>query len=154
MKSVVKNKKAYHEYQILDKYIAGIQLQGSEVKSIKAGKVSISEAYCFINDGEIFIKGMHVTEHKEGGIHNNHVPVRDRKLLLKKKEILKLKEKTSQKGLTIVPLEIILSSTGYVKIEVALCKGKNNFDKRESLKTKDAVKEMNKTKKEYVNDQR
>lgn len=142
MKSITKNKKAYYEYSILEKFIAGIQLQGSEVKSIKAGKVSIAEAYCFINNGEIFIKGMHVTEHKEGGIHNNHVPIRDRKLLMKKKEIIKLHEKMSQKGLTIVPLEIILSTTGFIKLEIGLAKGKNLYDKRISNKEKTLDREM------------
>jgi SsrA-binding protein len=142
MKSITKNKRAYFEYSILEKHIAGIQLQGSEVKSIKASKVSIAEAYCFISNGEIFIKGMHVTEHKEGGTHNNHQPVRDRKLLMKKKEILKLHEKMSQKGLTIVPLEIILSTTGFVKLEIGLAKGKNLYDKRVSNKEKDLDREM------------
>jgi SsrA-binding protein len=142
MKSITKNKRAYFEYSILEKHIAGIQLQGSEVKSIKASKVSIAEAYCFISNGEIFIKGMHVTEHKEGGTHNNHQPVRDRKLLMKKKEILKLHEKMSQKGLTIVPLEIILSNTGFVKLEIGLAKGKNLYDKRVSNKEKDLDREM------------
>lgn len=141
-KVIVKNKKAYFEYSILEKYIAGIKLQGSEVKSIKDSKVSISEAYCFITDGEIFIKGMHVTEHKEGGKHNNHVPTRDRKLLLKKKEIIKLEEKMSQKGLTIVPLEIILSPTGFIKLEIGLARGKNLYDKRTSLKDKDLKREL------------
>jgi SsrA-binding protein len=142
MKSITKNKRAYFEYSILDKYIAGIQLQGSEVKSIKASKVSIAEAYCFISNGEIFIKGMHVTEHKEGGTHNNHQPVRDRKLLMKKKEILKLHEKMSQKGLTIVPLEIILSTTGFIKLEIGLAKGKNLYDKKQSIKLKDLDREL------------
>ncbi len=142
MKSLTKNKKAYYEFQILDKYIAGIQLQGSEVKSIKASKVSITEAYCFIVNDEIFIKGMHVTEHKEGGKYNNHQPVRDRKLLLKKKEIIKLKENISQKGLTIIPLEIILSNTGFIKLEIGLAKGKNLYDKRNSIKDKDLKREL------------
>ena len=142
MKSLVKNKKATFEYSILERYIAGIKLQGSEVKTIKDSKVSISEAYCFITDGEIFIKGMHVTEHKEGGTHNNHVPTRDRKLLLKKKEIIKLEEKMSQKGLTIVPLEIILSPTGFIKLEIGLARGKNLYDKRTSLKDKDLKREL------------
>jgi SsrA-binding protein len=142
MKSITKNKKAYFEYQVLEKIMAGIQLQGSEVKSIKCGKVSIAEAYCFIKDGEIFIKGMHVTEHKQGGTHNNHIPVRDRKLLLKKKEILKLQENISQKGLTIIPLEIILNDTGFIKLEIGLCRGKNLYDKRISLKQKDLDREL------------
>jgi SsrA-binding protein len=142
MKSITKNKKAYFEFSILEKHMAGIKLQGSEVKSIRAGKVSISEAYCFINDGEIFIKGMNVTEHKEGGKHNNHQPLRDRKLLMKKKEILKLKENISQKGLTIVPLEIILTNTGFIKLEIGLAKGKNLYDKRSTIKEKDLKREM------------
>ena len=142
MKSITKNKKAYFEYQILDKYTAGIKLQGSEVKSIRAGKVSIVEAYCFIANDEIFIKGMHITEHKEGGIHNNHIPVRDRKLLMKKKEIIKLNDNIAQKGLTIVPLEIILTNTGFIKLEIGLAKGKNLYDKRNSLKEKDLKREL------------
>jgi SsrA-binding protein len=142
MKSITRNKKAYFEYQILDKYTAGIKLQGSEVKSIRAGKISIVEAYCFIVNDEIFIKGMHITEHKEGGIHNNHNPIRDRKLLMKKKEIIKLNENISQKGLTIVPLEVILTNTGFVKLEIGLAKGKNLYDKRNSLKEKDLKREL------------
>ena len=142
MKKICINKKAYFEYQILDKYTAGIKLQGSEVKSIRSGKVSIVEAYCFIADDEIFIKGMHVTEHKEGGKYNNHIPVRDRKLLMKKKEIIKLSENISQKGLTIVPLEIILTNTGFIKLEIGLAKGKNLYDKRNSLKEKDLKREL------------
>ncbi len=145
MKSISKNKRAFFEYTILEKYISGIQLQGSEVKSIKSGKASIAEAYCFIRNGELFIKGMHVTEHKEGGKHNNHVPVRDRKLLMKKKEITKLHEKTAQKGLTVVPLEILLSSTGFIKIQIGLVKGKNLFNKKESTKLRDLDREMQRT---------
>ena len=142
MKSITKNRKAYFEYNILDKYIAGIKLQGSEVKSIRLGKVSIVEAYCYITNNEIFIKGMHVTEHKEGGKYNNHQPLRDRKLLMKKKEIIKLNENMSQKGLTIVPLEIILSNTGFIKLEIGLAKGKHLYDKRNSLKEKDLKREV------------
>ncbi len=142
MKSIIKNKKAYFEYQILEKHFAGIQLKGSEVKSIRAAKTSISEAYCFIANDELFIKGMHVTEHKEGGQHNNHEPVRDRKLLMKKKEIIKLRENITQKGLTLIPLEIILSDTGFIKIEIGLAKGKKLFDKRESIKEKDIKREL------------
>jgi len=142
MKSITKNKKAYFEYQILDKHTAGIKLQGSEVKSIRGGKVSIVEAYCFISNDEIFIKGMHITEHKEGGKYNNHNPTRDRKLLMKKKEIIKLKENMSQKGLTIVPLEVILTNTGFIKLEIGLAKGKNLYDKRTSLKEKDLKREI------------
>jgi len=142
MKPIIKNKKSYFDYIILEKHTAGIKLQGSEVKSIKNNKVSISEAYCFISDGEIFIKGMHVAEYKQGGTNFNHEPVRNRKLLLKKKEIIKLSEKMSQKGLTIVPLELILSDTGLIKLIIGLAKGKNLYDKRDSIKQKDAKREM------------
>jgi len=142
MKSIVKNKRGYYEYTILEKYVAGIKLQGSEVKSIRSGKVSIVEAYCFIANDEIFIKGMHIAEHKEGGKHNNHIPIRDRKLLMNKKEIVKLKQQISQKGLTIVPLEVILTNIGFIKLELGLAKGKNLHDKRETIKEKDLKREL------------
>jgi len=141
-KLIIKNNKAYYEYSILEKVVAGIQLKGSEVKSVKMSNVTISEAYCFIQDNEIFIKNMHISEHKQGGVHNNHEPLRDRKLLLKKKEILSLSEKVKQKGLTIIPLEVILSKTGFVKIEIGLAKGKNLYDKRVSIKEKDLKRDL------------
>ena len=141
-KSIVKNKRAYYEYEILEKYVCGLVLVGSEVKSIRAGKVSIVEAYCFIANDEIFIKGMHITEHKEGGIHNNHIPVRDRKLLMKKKEIIKLNDNIAQKGLTIVPLEIILTNTGFIKLEIGLAKGKNLYNKKQTIKLRDLDRDM------------
>jgi SsrA-binding protein len=102
----------------------------------------MNEAHCFIHDGEMFIKNMHVSEHKQGGTHNNHVPIRDRKLLLKKKEIFTLNEKVKQKGLTIVPLAILLSPTGYIKIEIGLAKGKNTYDKKETIKLRDLDRDM------------
>jgi SsrA-binding protein len=141
-KLIVKNKKAYYEYAILEKIVAGIQLKGSEVKSVKMNNVTISEAYCFIHDTEIFIKNMHISEHKQGGVYNNHEPLRDRKLLLKKKEILSLSEKVKQKGLTIIPLEVILSKTGFVKIEIGLAKGKNLYDKKQSIKLRDLDRDI------------
>ncbi len=137
MEKIATNRKAYFEYFILEKLIAGVELKGSEVKSIRKGEVNISEAYCVIDNGEIFLKNMHVSEHKQGGVHNNHEPLRTRKLLLKKKEILKLAEEAKLKGLTIVPLEIILTGFGYIKLEIGLAKGKKNYDKRESIKEKD-----------------
>jgi len=139
---IYKNRKAYFEYEILDKYVAGIKLQGSEVKSIRSGKCSINEAYCYINKGEIFIKGMHISQHKEGGKHNNHIEVVDRKLLLNKKEILKLDGEMSQKGLTIIPLSVMLTTTGFIKIEISLSRGKNLHDKRHSIKEKDIKRDI------------
>jgi SsrA-binding protein len=145
MKSITKNKKAYFEYNILEKNTAGIQLQGSEVKSIRAGKVSVSEAYCYILDGEIFIKGMHIAEYTEGGKHYNHKPLRDKKLLMKKKEIAKLDKSLGEKGLTIVPLEVIITDTGLIKLEIGLAKGKHLYDKRQSIKEKDIKRDMERT---------
>ena len=141
---LITNKKAFFEYEILEQYTCGIKLQGSEVKSVKNSKVSISEAYCFIDDNlEIFLKGSHITPHKEGGKHFNHQPVRDRKLRMKKKEIIKLKEKIGEKGFTLVPLSVILTDQGFIKIEIGLARGKKLFDKRESIKQKDLTRENN-----------
>ena len=139
---ISKNKKVFFEYQILEQHTAGIQLKGSEVKSVKVNNVNMSEAYCVIVGNEVFIKNMHISEHKQGGPHNNHEPLRDRKLLLKKKEILTLHDKVKQKGLTIVPLSIILSDTGFIKIEIGLAKGKKTFDKRISIKEKDLKRDL------------
>jgi SsrA-binding protein len=142
IKTLVKNRKAYFEYTIIEKYVCGVVLVGSEVKSIKSGKSSIEEAYCYISDGEVFIKGMNVSPHKEGGPYYNHEVLRDRKLLLKKKEIIKIDEIIHQKGLTLIPLQIILSDRGFIKIEIAICKGKNLYDKRQNLKIKDLDREL------------
>jgi len=137
------NKKAYFEYEVLEKHVAGIKLKGSEVKSIRNGKISINESYCFIdNNFEIFLRGSNIALHKEGGIHNNHVTVRDRKLLMKKKEIIKLSENINQKGLTIVPLSVFISDIGLIKIEIGLCRGKNTHDKRNSIKEKDIKRDL------------
>lgn len=138
---ISKNKRAYFDYQIIEKYIAGIKLQGSEVKSIRDNKVSITEAYCFISNGEMFIKNMHVAEYKQSGA-NNHKPLRDRKLLLKKKEIIKLSEKTAQRGLTIIPIELILSDTGFIKLQIGLAKGKNTINKKSAIKDRDVKREL------------
>jgi len=142
MKSISKNKKAYFEYNILEKNTAGIQLQGSEVKSIRNGKVSISEAYCYILDGEIFIKGMHIAEYTEGGKHYNHKPLRDKKLLMKKKEITKLDKSLGEKGLTIIPLEVIITDTGLIKLEIGLAKGKHLYDKKQTIKLRDLDRDL------------
>jgi len=142
MKSVVNNRKVYFEYEILEKITAGICLKGSEIKSVRHSSVSISEAYCFIKNGEIFIKGMNISIFEKGGLYNNHEPLRERKLLLNKREIIKLQENISQKGLTIVPIEVILNDTGFVKVIIGLGRGKNNYDKRVSLKDKDLKRDL------------
>ena len=142
VKSICKNKKAFFSYEIFERYISGIVLVGSEVKALRAGKVAMGESYCFIHNNEIFIKNMHISEHSVGGKYNNHEPLRDRKLLLKKKEIIELNEKVKQKGLTIVPLEVFLSKTGLIKVEIGLAKGKHLFDKKASIKLRDLDREL------------
>jgi SsrA-binding protein len=141
--TLIENRKANFEFTILEKFLAGIKLMGTEVKSIKESKASISEAFCHIINSEIFIKGMHVSEYKNIK-HTNHEPVRDRKLLLNKKEIDKLSKSIKEKGLTIIPLAIQLSETGYVKILIGLAKGKKTYDKRNSIKEKDIKRELEK----------
>jgi SsrA-binding protein len=146
MDNLVKNKKASYEYHILEKFVCGMVLQGSEVKSIRLGKASISEAYCYVKNGEVFVKNMHISEYKQSNKYDSHDPVRERKLLLKKKEIIKLSEKVSQKGLTIIPLAILLTDTGYMKLEIALAKGKHLYDKRETIKSRDLDLEIKRNK--------
>lgn len=143
MTIIVKNKKAYFEYEIIQKITAGIKLIGSEVKSIRANKVSISESYCYIKNGEIFIKGMHISEYKQSGKYDNHDPIRERKLLLNKLEIIKLNDSLEQKGLTIVPLSVIINDHGLVKLEIGLAKGKKIQDKRQTIKKRDLERELN-----------
>lgn len=135
----IKNKKAYFDYEISDKYIAGIQLLGTEVKSIREGKASIKEAYCYVNNNEIFVKNMSISEYSNGGFVN-HEPYRERKLLLNKKEISKISKALKDKGNSLIPLLLFLSEKGLIKIEIGLGKGKKLFDKRESLKQKDTKK--------------
>lgn len=137
----IKNRRAYYEYEILDTYTAGMVLKGSEIKSIRLGKASLPEGYCYIEKGELWIKNMHIAEYEQGG-YANHDSRRNRKLLLKKGEIEKLKKKTEEKGLTIIPLKLFISSRGFAKLEVGLAKGKKLFDKRQDIKSKDTKKEL------------
>ena len=133
-KIICQNKKAHHEYFIEDTYESGIVLVGTEIKSIRLGKVSINEAYCYVKNGEIFIEGMHISKYDLGNIFN-HDPERVRKLLLHRKEILKLHGHVSREGYTLVPLAVYIEN-GLCKVELALAKGKKLFDKRETLKEK------------------
>lgn len=142
----IKNKRAYFDYEILEKYTAGMVLTGTEVKSVRAGKVSLGDSYCFFREGEIYIKGMQIAEYKFG-TYNNHSPDRERKLLLQRREIKKLDRKTKETGNTIIPLRIYFSSTGYAKIDIALAKGKKQYDKRETIKQKDAKRQMDRLQK-------
>lgn len=137
----IKNRSAYHEYFIDNKYEAGMVLLGTEVKSIRNGKVSFNDSYCLMHHGEIWLKSLHIAEYSHGNI-NNHDPVRDRKLLLQKREIKKIEGKLKEKGYTLVPLRIYFNEKGLAKIEIGLAKGKKLHDKRESIKQKDVEREM------------
>jgi SsrA-binding protein len=128
----IKNKKARFEYEFLEKFTAGLQLFGTEIKSIRAGKASIVEGYCFINNGEVFIKNMYISIYEQGS-YNNHEPRRERKLLLNRKEIDKLIKKKKDVVLTIVPLSLFINGKGYAKIAIALARGKKLHDKRHDL---------------------
>jgi SsrA-binding protein len=137
----IKNKRAYFEYEILEKFVAGIQLAGTEIKSIRSSKASIVEAYCRFTKDELYVVNMNISEYDFGNI-NNHEARRDRKLLLTKKELEKLQKKTKESGLTIVPLKMFLNDRGIAKLEIGLAKGKKTYDKRETLKQKDARRDM------------
>lgn len=137
----IKNRSAYHEYFIDAKYEAGIVLLGTEVKSIRNGKVSFNDSYCLLNKGEVWVKSLHIAEYSHGNI-NNHEPMRDRKLLLEKREIRKIESKLKEKGYTLIPLRIYFNEKGLAKMEIGLAKGKKIHDKRESIKQKDVEREM------------
>lgn len=139
--SEIKNRSIYHEYFIDAKYEAGMVLQGTEVKSIRGGKVSFNDSYCLLNKGEIWVKSLHIAEYSHGNL-NNHDPVRERKLLLQKKEIRKIEAKLKEKGYTLVPLRIYFNDKNLVKMEIGLAKGKKLHDKRETLRQKDVEREM------------
>lgn len=144
----IQNKRARFEYELLDIYNAGLQLLGTEVKSIRLGKANIADAFCFFKEGELFIRNMHVAEYDFGN-RNNHDPLRERKLLLKRDELKKLERKLKDTGLTIVPLKMFFSESGYAKIDIALAKGKKLHDKRHSLKEKDQKREAQRAKNDF-----
>jgi SsrA-binding protein len=138
----IQNKRASFEFAFLDKYTAGMQLTGTEIKSIRDGKANITDAFCFIRNEEVFVKNLHISEY-EKGTHYNHDPLRERKLLLQKTEIQKIVKKLKDQGLTIVPLRLFIAESGYAKLEIAVSKGKKNFDKREDIKKRDVFREIN-----------
>lgn len=137
----IKNKKASFEFEFVDTYVTGLMLKGTEIKSIREGKVSLTEAFCMFLDGELYIRQMHIAPYSMAASYN-HVAVRDRKLLLKKKELEKLETKSSEKGLAIIPVRIFINDRGKAKMEIALAKGKKIHDKRQDLKEKDAKREL------------
>jgi SsrA-binding protein len=135
------NRSAFHEYFIEQRFVAGMVLSGTEVKSLRAGKASFNDAYCFFHKGELFVKSLHISEYKLGTIYN-HVPTQERKLLLNKKELRKLENKMKEKGYTIVPLKIFFTTEGWAKIEIGLGKGKKIHDKRNTIKDRDNDREL------------
>ena|SRR5688572_4697160 len=137
----IKNRAAYYEYFIDAKYEAGIVLLGTEVKSLRAGRSSFNDSYCLVHKGEIWLKSLHIAEYSHGTV-NNHDPLRDRKLLLQKREINKIATKLKEKGFTLIPLRIFTNDKNLVKVEIGLGRGKKLYDKRESIKEKDVEREM------------
>ena len=144
----VRNKRATFDYEILEEFVAGIVLVGTEIKSIRAGKVSMTDAYCYFDKGELWIRNVNIAEYAWGTC-NNHVPRRDRKLLLTGRELAKLQRAMQDKGLTVVGLRLFLNERGLAKIVVGLARGRKSYDKREYLKENDARREMDKAMKNF-----
>ena len=136
----IKNKKASFEYEFIESFTAGVVLSGTEIKSIRAGKASLVDSYCYFVNRELFVKNMHIAEYWWGNL-NNHDPRRDRKLLLKRKELNRLFRATREKGLTIIATRLFIAENGYAKLNIALARGKREFDKRHSIKEKDLRRE-------------
>ena len=144
----IRNKRATFDYEILEEFIAGVVLVGTEIKSIRAGKASLTDSYCYFQDGELWIRGVNISEY-DWGTCNNHVPRRDRKLLLQRKELNKLQRQLQDRGLTVVGLRMFLSERGFAKIVIGLARGRKAYDKREYIKENDAKREMDKAMKIY-----
>lgn len=137
----IRNRSASHEYFIDNRYVAGMVLLGTEVKSLRAGKASFNDSYCLISDGEIWLKSFHIAEYSHGTV-NNHDPLRDRKLLLEKREIRKIAAKLKEKGFTLVPLRVFFTDKNLAKMEIGLARGKKLHDKRETIKKRDVDREL------------
>ena len=137
----IKNRSAFHEYFFDNKYVAGIVLTGTEVKSLREGKASFNDSYCIFHKGELWIKSFHISEYSHGTV-NNHDPVRERKLLLNKRELKKLEAKIREKGYTIIPLRLFFNEKNLAKLEIGLGKGKKLHDKRETIKQRDTEREL------------
>ena len=137
----IRNKRASFDYEFLEEYNAGIILTGTEIKSIRAGKASLVDSYCYFDKGELWVKGIHIAEYRLGTYYN-HEEKRERKLLLTRKELRKLERNVKETGLTIIPVKMFITDKGWAKLRIALAKGKKEYDKRETLKQKDAKREM------------
>ncbi|MBS1553750.1 MAG: SsrA-binding protein SmpB [Bacteroidetes bacterium] len=137
----IKNKQAHFQYELIDKFIAGIVLKGTEIKSIREGKVNLQDGYCYLNNGELFAKGINISPYDQG-THYNHEAARERKLLMKRAELRKLDGKVEEKGFTLVPTRLFINDRGFAKLEIALARGKKTHDKRESIKERDVKREL------------
>lgn len=144
----IRNKRASFDFEFLDTYVTGIVLTGTEIKSLRGGKASLQDSFCYFANNELWCKGMHIAEYSFGS-YNNHTPTRERKLLLKKKELNKISEKTKEKGLTIIVTRMFINDRGWAKCEIAVARGKKQFDKRESIKEKDAKRSMDRAMKNH-----
>jgi SsrA-binding protein len=144
----IRNKRAEFEYQLLERFTAGIALKGTEIKSIREGAGSITEAFCYMKGDELFVKSMNIPEYSHGNLMNHDI-LRLRKLLLTKRELKKIDTKVRERGVTVVPIRLFLSDRGFAKLEIALARGKKSFDKRESIKQKDSKREMDRVMKKY-----
>jgi SsrA-binding protein len=138
----IDNRRAKFDYQFIERFTAGLVLKGTEIKAIREGKAALSDSYCYFVNGELFIKNMHISEYSEASF-SSHDPLRDRKLLLTKTEISKLLKKIKDQGLSIIPVKLFISDKGYAKLEIALAKGKKEFDKRQDIKKRDIERELN-----------
>jgi len=140
----IQNRKARFNYHLEDTFVTGIVLSGSEIKSVREGKVNLTDGFCHLHNGEVWVKGIHIAPYKQAS-YNGHDEVRERKLLLTKREIQKIRKKLEEKGYTLIPTRMFLSERGWAKLEISLAKGKKQFDKRHSLKEKDIQREMDQT---------
>ena len=146
IKEITQNRKAFHDYFVLEKYEAGIELAGTEVKSVRAGQVNMKDSYCSIKNGELFLRGMHISPYEKGNIFNRD-PVRVRRLLMHKREINRLNSQVMQQGVALIPLSLYFKDSK-VKVEIGVCKGKKLYDKREASAKKDAQRDMDRVMKE------
>lgn len=137
----IKNKKAYFEYHVLDEYVAGIKLLGTEIKSIREGKANVNDAFCTFIGSQLYVRNLHISEYSHGSFYN-HEAKRDRVLLLNKKELKKLQTRTEEKGFTVIPLALYISERGFAKLKIGLAQGKKIYDKRETMKERDVKVEM------------
>jgi SsrA-binding protein len=138
----IENRRAKFDYEFIERLTAGLVLKGTEIKSIREGQAGLADSYCFFVNNELFIKNMHITEYSEASFYN-HTPLRERKLLLTKTEINKLHKKVKDSGLTIIPIKLFINDKGFAKLEIALARGKKQFDKREDIKKRDVERETN-----------